>query len=128
MHKQSGRGNSPHNLNEVIDGAIHLIDNPDAEIMDLMNFIKGPDFPTGALIYGYEGVKEALLTGRGRVMMRAKADIETSATGHETIVVTEIPYMVNKSQLVIAIADLVKEKKISICRMQTENSISLLSS
>ena len=103
---------APHNLGEVVDACCAYIDNPDCECEELLQYVKGPDFPTGALIYGYEGVKEALLTGRGRVMMRAKADIETSATGHETIVVTEIPYMVNKADMIKHIAELTKDGKL----------------
>ena len=103
---------APHNLGEVVDACCAYIDNPDCDCEDLLQYVKGPDFPTGALIYGYEGVKEALLTGRGRVMMRAKADIETSATGHETIVVTEIPYMVNKADMIKRIGEMVNEKKL----------------
>ena len=103
---------APHNLGEVVDACCAYIDNPDCECEELLQYVKGPDFPTGALIYGYEGVKEALLTGRGRVMMRAKADIETSATGHETIVVTEIPYMVNKADMIKRIGEMVNEKKL----------------
>ena len=103
---------APHNLGEVVDACCAYIDNPDCECEDLLQYVKGPDFPTGALSYGYEGVKEALLTGRGRVMMRAKADIETSATGHETIVVTEIPYMVNKADMIKRIGEMVNEKKL----------------
>ena len=103
---------APHNLGEVVDACCAYIDNPDCDCEELLQYVKGPDFPTGALIYGYEGVKEALLTGRGRVMMRAKADIETSATGHETIVVTEIPYMVNKADMIKRIGEMVNEKKL----------------
>ena len=103
---------APHNLGEVVDACCAYIDNPECECEDLLQYVKGPDFPTGALIYGYEGVKEALLTGRGRVMMRARTEIETSATGHETIVVTEIPYMVNKAEMIKRIGELVNEKKL----------------
>ena len=103
---------APHNLGEVVDACCAYIDNPDCECEDLLQYVKGPDFPTGALIYGYEGVKEALLTGRGRVMMRARTEIETSATGHETIVVTEIPYMVNKAEMIKRIGELVNEKRL----------------
>ncbi|MFR9651051.1 MAG: DNA gyrase subunit A [Rikenellaceae bacterium] len=103
---------APHNLSEVIDACCAYINNKDIECSDLLHFVKGPDFPTGALIYGYEGVKEALLTGRGRVVMRAKTDIEVSASGRERIVVTEIPYMINKSDMIKKIADLINEKKI----------------
>ena len=103
---------APHNLGEVVDACCAYIDNPECECEELLQYVKGPDFPTGALIYGYEGVKEALLTGRGRVMMRARTEIETSATGHETIVVTEIPYMVNKAEMIKRIGELVNEKKL----------------
>ena len=103
---------APHNLCEVIDACSAYIDNPECECEELLQYVKGPDFPTGALIYGYEGVKEALLTGHGRVMMRARADIETSDNGHETIVITEIPYMVNKAELCKRIGEMVNEKKL----------------
>ena len=103
---------APHNLGEVIDACCAYIDNPDCSCEDLLHFVKGPDFPTGGIIYGYEGVKEALLTGRGRVIMRAKTEIETTPTGRELIVVTEIPYMVNKAEMIKRIAELVTEKKI----------------
>jgi DNA gyrase subunit A len=100
-----------HNLGEVIDGCCAYIDNPDITIEDLMQYIPAPDFPTGAYIYGLEGVKQAYETGRGRIIMRAKAEIEAGET-HDKIVVTEIPYGVNKQQLIEYIADLVKEGKI----------------
>ncbi len=103
---------APHNLGEVIDACCAYIDNPECECEELLQYVKGPDFPTGALIYGYEGVKEALLTGHGRVMMRAKAEIETADNGHETIIVTEIPYMVNKAELCKRIGEMVNEKKL----------------
>ena len=103
---------APHNLGEVIDACCAYIDNPECECEDLLHFVKGPDFPTGGIIYGYDGVKEALLTGRGRVIMRAKTEIETTPTGRELIVVTEIPYMVNKAEMIKRIAELVTEKKI----------------
>ena len=103
---------APHNLSEVIDACAAYIDNPECECEDLLNYVKGPDFPTGAIIYGYEGVKEALLTGRGRVVMRAKTEIEHTASGRECIVITEIPYMVNKAEMIKKIADLINEKKI----------------
>lgn len=102
-----------HNLSEVIDGCIALIDNPKATSADLMKIIKAPDFPTGGIIYGYEGVKDAYLTGRGRVVIRAKANIETLKNDRENIVITEIPYQVNKAGLIEKIADLVKEGKIN---------------
>ena len=103
---------APHNLSEVVDACCAYVDNPEIECEDLLHFVKGPDFPTGGIIYGYEGVKEALMTGRGRVIMRAKTDIEHTATGRECIVVTEIPYMVNKAEMIKKIADLINEKKI----------------
>ena len=100
-----------HNLSEVIDGCCAYIDNPDIDTEGLMQFIPGPDFPTGAYIYGLQGVKDAYETGRGRIVMRAKAEIETGET-HDKIVVTEIPYGVNKADLVKYIADLANEHKI----------------
>ncbi len=103
----------PHNLSEVIDGCIALIDNPKATAADLMKYIKAPDFPTGGIIYGYEGVKDAFLTGRGRIVLRAKANIETLKNDRENIVITEIPYQVNKAALIEKIADLVREGKIT---------------
>ena len=87
---------APHNLTEVIDGIIALIDNKDLEIEELLNYVKAPDFPTGGIIYGYEGVRDAFLTGRGRVVIRGKAEIE-EVNGREQIIVTEIPYQVNKA-------------------------------
>ena len=103
---------APHNLSEVVDACVAYIDNPECECEELLNYVKGPDFPTGAIIYGYEGVREALLTGRGRVVMRAKTEIEHTASGRECIVITEIPYMVNKAEMIKRIADLINEKKI----------------
>ncbi len=102
----------PHNLTEVINGTIALIDNPEITIEDLMEYIKAPDFPTGGIIYGTSGVKEAFLTGRGRVVLRGKVDIEVSSSGKETIVISEIPYQVNKAQMIVKMADLVNAKKI----------------
>ena len=102
----------PHNLSDTIDAICAYIDDPNIEVADLIKHIKAPDFPTGGIIYGYEGVKEAYETGRGRVMMRAKTEIEHTATGRECIVVTEIPYMVNKAEMIRKIADLINEKKI----------------
>ncbi|MDR1592634.1 MAG: DNA gyrase subunit A [Prevotellaceae bacterium] len=102
----------PHNLSEVIDATVAYINNRDIEIADLMHYIKAPDFPTGGIIYGYAGVKEAFETGRGRVVIRSKAEIETTASGHEKIIVNEIPYMVNKAELIKNIADLAIDKKI----------------
>lgn len=101
----------PHNLTESINASIALLDNPDITIEELMHHITAPDFPTGGTIYGYAGVKEAYETGRGRIVVRAKAEIETEKE-HEIIVISEIPYNVNKSELVKAIADLAIEKKV----------------
>ncbi|WP_028298101.1 DNA gyrase subunit A [Olivibacter sitiensis] len=103
---------APHNLSEVVDGTIAYIDNREIEISELMKHIKAPDFPTGGLIYGYAGVQEAFETGRGRVMMRAKAEIETVKNDREVIIVSEIPYQVNKADMIKRTADLVNEKKI----------------
>ena len=103
---------APHNLSEVVDACCAYIDNKELECEELLNYVKGPDFPTGGIIYGYEGVKEALLTGRGRVVMRAKTEIEHTASGRECIVISEIPYMVNKAEMIKKIADLINEKKI----------------
>ena len=101
----------PHNLVEVIEACDAYIDNPEITVEELMNFVKAPDFPTGGYIYGVSGVREAYLTGRGRVIMRAKAEIETGQT-HDKIVITEIPYNVNKAELIKYIADLVNDKRI----------------
>lgn len=98
----------PHNLNEVVDGLIALIKNPDITSEKLMKFVTAPDFPTGGIIYGYEGVKQAYTTGRGRIIIRAKANVETLKNGRENIVVTELPYQVNKANLIEKMADLVK--------------------
>ena len=103
---------APHNLSEVVDACCAYIDNPEITGEDMLQYIKAPDFPTGAQIYGYEGVKEAMLTGRGRVVMRAKTEIETTPAGRECIVVTEIPYMVNKAEMIKKIADMINEKKL----------------
>ena len=102
----------PHNLNEVVEGIHALIDNPDLEISDLLKYIKGPDFPTAGIIFGYEGIREAYLTGRGRIIVRARANIEVNRAGKETIIISEIPYQVNKTNLIEKIADLVQSKKI----------------
>lgn len=101
----------PHNLTESINATIALIDNPEMTIPQLMEYIKAPDFPTGGIIYGYNGVKEAFETGRGRILIRAKAEVESNAN-HEDIIVTEIPYNVNRAELIEYIANLVNEKKI----------------
>jgi DNA gyrase subunit A len=102
---------APHNLSEVIDGLIAYIDNNTIEVSELMKYVLAPDFPTGGFIYGYAGVKDAFETGRGRIIMRARAEIESDGT-REKIVVTEIPYMVNKAELITGIAELVKDQKI----------------
>jgi DNA gyrase subunit A len=101
----------PHNLSEVVDGTIGYIKNRDISIEELMQHIKAPDFPTGGTIYGYDGVKEAFETGRGRVMMRGKAEVQ-EVQGKEAIVVTEIPYQVNKAEMIKKTWDLVNDKKI----------------
>ena len=103
---------APHNLSEVIDGTVAYIDNNDIEVSELMTHIKAPDFPTGGIIYGYEGVKSAFETGKGRIVMRAKTEIEVTNSGRERIVVSEIPYLVNKADLIKKTADLVNDKKI----------------
>ncbi len=103
---------APHNLTEVINGIIEYIKNNDISIEELMQYIKAPDFPTGGIIYGYEGVKSAFETGKGRVVMRAKATIEEIREGKEAIIVTEIPYQVNKAEMIKKTADLVNDKKI----------------
>ncbi len=102
----------PHNLGEVIDGAICLIDNEDASLDELMSHIKGPDFPTGGVVLGLKGIRQAYHTGRGRIVVRAKSDIEEMPNNRERIVITEIPYMVNKARLIEKIADLVREKSL----------------
>lgn len=102
---------APHNMGECIDGCVALLENPEMEISDLMQYIKAPDFPTGGIIYGMQGVREAFETGRGRIIIRAKYEIESEAS-HDRIVVTEIPYNVNKRELIENIARLVEEKKI----------------
>ncbi len=102
----------PHNLGEVIDGVVKMIDNPDVSVQELMEVIKGPDFPTGGIILGRRGIYDAYCTGRGRIVTRAKTDVEPMANGRQRIVVTEIPYMVNKAQLVEKIAELVHDKKL----------------
>jgi len=103
----------PHNLTDTIDAIIAYIDNPEIEIPELINIIKAPDFPTGGIIYGTRGVIDAYETGRGRIIMRGKAHIEPHGNGRERIIVTEIPYMVNKAELIVKIADLVNNKKIT---------------
>ena len=102
----------PHNLSEVVDATIAYIANNDIEMDELLKYVKAPDFPTGGIIYGYAGVKEALETGRGRVMIRSKVEIESDNNGREKIIVSELPYLVNKADLIKAIADMVEDKKI----------------
>ncbi len=102
----------PHNLSEVIDGIVKVIDNPETTIEELMNIIKGPDFPTGATILGKDGIKEAYTTGRGKITMRAEAEIEEMSGNRQKIVIRSLPYQVNKAKLVMTIAELSKEKKI----------------
>ncbi|MEK7873816.1 MAG: DNA gyrase subunit A, partial [Chloroflexota bacterium] len=102
----------PHNLSEVCDGILHLIDNPDAPVDELVQFIKGPDFPTGAIIMGRSGIQNAYATGHGRVLVRARADIVEEQRNRKSIIITEIPYQINKASLVEKIAELVKDKKV----------------
>ena len=102
----------PHNLGESVDAAVYLIDNPEAEIKDLNKIIKGPDFPTSGIICGREGIKEAYATGRGKLTIRARASIERQKANKDSIIITEIPYQVNKANLISAIADLVQDKKV----------------
>jgi len=103
----------PHNLNEVIDGLVAMIKNPNITSEKLMKHVIAPDFPTGGIIFGYQGVKEAYLTGRGRIIVRAKANIESLKTGRENIIITELPYQVNKANLIEKIAELVREGKLN---------------
>src|SRR3972149_1422202 len=102
----------PHNLSEVCDALIHIIDHPDTVVEDLIKFIKGPDFPTGASIYDQTEILAAYATGKGRIVMRAKAEIEEAKSGKMQIIVTEIPYQVNKATLIARMADLVRDKKL----------------
>ncbi len=112
----------PHNLGEVVNGLVALIDNPELDIVELTEYVKAPDFPTGGIIYGMGGVLDAYTTGRGHLRIRAKADIEEDKTGRETIIITEIPYMVNKTTLLEKMADLVREKRIEgISNIQDES-------
>ena len=102
----------PHNLSEIIDATIAYIDNNDITTEEILHYVKGPDFPTGGMIYGEQGIKDACETGRGRIVVRAKTEIELTASGRECIIVTEIPYMVNKAEMIRKIADLINEKKL----------------
>ena len=113
----------PHNLKEVTEGIIAQIENPNITIDELMTYVKAPDFPTGGIIYGYEGVKEAFHTGRGRVVLRAKAEIE-EVDGRECIIVTEIPYQINKAEMIRKTAEMVNDKKIEgISNIRDESAI-----
>src|SRR5208283_4168652 len=103
---------APHNLAEIIDGVEYLLDNPEAVIKDLMKFVKGPDFPTAGIICGREGFKDAYTTGRGKVIIRARASIEQQKGNRESIIITELPYQVNKANLILSMADLVQNKQI----------------
>ena len=103
---------APHNLSEILDGTCAYIDNEDIEVSELMKYVKAPDFPTGGIIYGYEGVREAFETGQGRIIIRSKTEIEHTHSGRPCIVVTEIPYQVNKAEMIKRIADLINEKKL----------------
>ena len=103
---------APHNLNEVVDGIVAYIEDKDIDVAGLMQHIKAPDFPTGGTLYGYEGIKDAFETGRGKVVIRAKSEIEVTASGKEKIIITEIPYLVNKAEMIKKTADLVNDKKI----------------
>jgi len=102
----------PHNLSEIIDATIAYIDNNDITTEEILQFVKGPDFPTGGMIYGEQGIRDACETGRGRIVVRAKTDIELTHSGRECIIVNEIPYMVNKAEMIRKIADLINEKKL----------------
>ncbi|MFQ5607175.1 MAG: DNA gyrase subunit A [Candidatus Zixiibacteriota bacterium] len=102
----------PHNLNEIVDATVHRIENPECEVSELMRFVSGPDFPTGGIIMGREGIDQAYTTGRGRLQVRAKVNVETDKRGREALIVDEIPYQINKSNLIERIADLVRDKHI----------------
>lgn len=102
----------PHNLGEIIDATIAFVDNREISIPELMKYVKGPDFPTGGIIYGEQGIKDAFETGRGRIVVRSKTEIEYTASGRECIIVNEIPYLVNKAEMIKKIADLINEKKL----------------
>jgi len=109
---------APHNLSEVVDATIAYINNKDIEISELIKYVKAPDFPTGGIIYGYAGVKEAFETGRGRIVVRSKVEIETDAQGRDKIVINEIPYQVNKVELIKSVVALVEEKRLRNCPHQ----------
>ena len=116
----------PHNLSEVIDGITATLDNPEISIDEIITHIKAPDFPTGGIIYGMSGVKEAFHTGRGRVVVRGKAHIESDNAGRETIIITEIPYQVNKANLVEKIAELMVDEKIRESAPSETNQIAMV--
>ncbi len=103
---------APHNLNEVIDAIVAYIENRDIEVSELLKYIKGPDFPTGGIIYGYQGIRDAYETGKGKIVVRAKSTIEVTSSGRDKIIVNEIPYMVNKAEMIKKIAELINEKKL----------------
>ena len=103
----------PHNLREIVGAIVHLVDHPDSQVLDLMRFVQGPDFPTGGYICGRDGIREAYETGRGRIVMRARTEIEETDSGRNRIIVTEVPFMVNKARTIEQIAELVREKKIT---------------
>jgi DNA gyrase subunit A len=103
---------APHNLREIVDGIVAFIDNKDITIEELAKYIKAPDFPTGGIIYGYQGVKEAFETGRGRIVVRSRCEVETTASGRDKIIISEIPYMVNKAEMIRKIGDMINEKKL----------------
>lgn len=102
----------PHNLTEIIDATIAFIDNGDISTSELMEYVKGPDFPTGGIIYGEQGIRDAFETGRGKIVLRARTEIELTHSGRECIIVNEIPYMVNKAEMIRKIADLINDKKL----------------
>lgn len=102
----------PHNLTEIINGCIAYIDDPEISIEGLLQYVKAPDFPTGGIIYGYQGVKDAFETGRGRIVVRGQATVETTSSGKEQIIITEIPYMVNKAEMIMKTAELINDKKL----------------
>lgn len=102
----------PHNIGEVVDAIVSYIDNNETSIQELMKFVKGPDFPTGGIIYGEQGIRDAFETGRGRIVVRSRTEVEYTASGRECIIITEIPYMVNKAEMIRKIADLINEKKL----------------
>ena len=103
---------APHNITEVINATIALVDNPDLDFEELIKLIKAPDFPTGGIIYGYQGVRDAFETGRGRIVLRGRATVETTASGREQLIITEIPYLVNKAEMIMKTAELINDKKL----------------